>query len=148
MANGIELYSSVVNGKLQENVSKQIKEFLPSLESKRVVVKIEKVKSIRSLQQNSYLHLLFTMFKDALNDLGNEYTMEEVKELCKAKFSLIDVVNENTGECIGQRIKGTHEMGKLEMCDFVENIIRWAASFFGIKLPYPNENVKLNFGNE
>lgn len=144
----MEFFSNVKQGRLQENVSKQIKEFLPTLESKRVVIKIEKIKSIRSLQQNSYLHLLFTMFKDALNDLGNEYTMEEVKELCKAKFSLIDVVNECTGECIGQRIKGTHEMGKLEMCAFVENIIRWAADFFHIVLPYPNENIKLNFGNE
>lgn len=144
----MEFYSDIRDGRLQSNISKQIKDFLPSLENKRVVIKIDKVKSNRSLAQNSYLHLLFTMFKDALNELGNNYTMEEVKELCKAKFSLIDVVNESTGECIGQRIKGTHEMGKVEMCEFVEKIIIWAASYFNITLPYPNENVTFNFGND
>ena len=144
----MEFFTTIKDGKIQANTGVQIKDFIRTMEGKRVVFKIEKVKSIRSLQQNNYLHLLFTMFKDALNDLGNEYTMEEVKELCKAKFSLIDVVNKDSGECIGQRIKGTHEMGKMEMCEFVDNIIRWAASFFGIILPSPNENVKLNFGND
>jgi hypothetical protein len=79
---------------------------------------------------------------EELNELGNEFTMMEVKDLCKAKFALIDVFNEKTGEVLGQRIKGTSAMNKTELSDFVESVIRWAADSFGIVLPYPNEQLE------
>lgn len=140
-----EFYSNIKEGRLQKNVSNQIANELKSLEGKRVEIKIKKVGATRSDRQNRYLHLLFTIFKDALNDLGNEFTMEQVKGICKAKFAMIDVINEETGECIGQRIRDTHEMSKTELNIFFEKIIRWAIDFFGIALPYPNENFELEF---
>lgn len=140
-----EFITQIKDGKTGAITSKKIADCLRSLEGKRVVISIDVCKSTRSQQQNRYLHLLFTIFKDALNDLGNEFTMEEVKELCKMKFATIDVFNNVTGECIGQRIKGTHEMSKSEMVDFIESIIRYSADFFHIVLPYPNENFSLDF---
>jgi len=88
---------------------------------------------------------LFTIFKTSLNDLGNDFTMEEVKEICKYKFGLTDVLNKQTGEVIGQRIKGTHEMSKTEMIEFIESVIRYAAECFDIILPYPSEQIKAIF---
>jgi hypothetical protein len=84
------------------------------------------------------------MLTDALNDLGNEFTMLEVKELMKAKYLLIDVVNEKTGEVLGQRIKGTSECTTVELNTFFENVIRWAAEL-GIILPMPNEELEIDF---
>jgi len=136
-------FSNVKEGQLQMNVRKKIASELSQFEGKRVEITIKKVGSQRSHQQNRYLHLLFTIFKDALNDLGNEFTMLEVKELCKAKFSLIDVVNQETSEVFGQRIKGTAEMTKGELAEFIESIIRWAADSFHIVLPYPNEQFEI-----
>jgi hypothetical protein len=143
MSKKIELFSTVKNGKLQPKTTKEILSVLDGLEGKRVIVTIEKLSSKRSLEQNRYIHVLFTMLKDALNDLGNDFTMDEIKELCKAKFALIDVINEESGEIIGQRIKGTSEMNKIELNEFFESIIRWAAETFNIKLPYPNEQLEI-----
>lgn len=143
-----EFYSDVRNGTLQTSTRNKVAELLKYFEGKRIRIVISKAKSKRSEQQNRYLHLLFTIFTDALNDLGNEFKMPEVKELCKTKFALIDVVNEETGEVIGQRIKGTSEMNKTELNEFFENIIRWASEHFGIILPYPNEQLKTDFEDE
>lgn len=140
-----EFFSGVTNGCLQKNVSGSIAKELQRHEGKRVRIIIERLKSKRSHQQNAYLHLLFTIFTEALNELGNEFQMLEIKELCKCKFATIDVVNEKTGEVIGQRIKGTSEMTKTELNEFIENIIRWAADFFHITLPYPNEELTIDF---
>lgn len=140
----LQYFSNVKDGNLQNNVRQLIAKELKVFNDKRVSITIEKIKSIRSCQQNRYLHLLFTIFKNELNELGNEFTMEEIKELCKSKFSTIDVFNKETGECIGQRIKGTHEMSKGEMVDFIESVIRWAADMFHIVLPAANEQIDLD----
>lgn len=139
----IELISPVKNGKLQPSTTQSILKVLCGMEGKKVRITLEKVSAKRSIRQNSYLHLLFNIFTEALNDLGNEFTPDEVKELCKAKFCLIDVMNVDTGEVIGQRIKGTSEMTKIEFAEFIENIIRWSADYFHIVLPYPQEQLTL-----
>ena len=139
--------SRVKSGKLQPNTGKQLVKAIEANEGKNVIITIEKLSAKRSIQQNKYIHVMFTQFTEALNDLGNEFTMEEVKDLCKAKFALIDVVNEATGEVIGQRIQGTHEMKKDELSTFIDSVINWSASFFNIKLYYPNEEMLIDLEN-
>jgi len=135
-------FGKITDGVLTISSRKSFDNELKGLKNGMVSITVKR-KNQRSLQQNAYLHLLFTIFKNELNRLGNEFTMEQVKELCKAKYLLIDVVNESTGECIGQRIKGTHELSKVEMMEFIENVIRWAAEMFHITLPYPNEQTEI-----
>jgi len=139
-----EFISIIKDGKLQPSTTNNILKVLSGLEGKRVRITLEKVSAKRSLQQNAYLHLLFTIFTESLNELGNDFTMDEVKELCKTKFLLIEVMNVETGEVIGQRIKGTSEMTKTELNLFIENIIRWAADYFSIVLPYPSEQLEVS----
>jgi len=139
-----EFISIIKDGKLQPSTTNNILKVLSGLEGKRVRITLEKVSAKRSLQQNAYLHLLFIIFTESLNELGNDFTMDEVKELCKAKFLLVDVMNVETGEIIGQRIKGTSEMTKTELNLFIENIIRWAADYFSIVLPYPSEQLEVS----
>jgi hypothetical protein len=134
----VEIISTVKNGKLSPKSTNEILAILAKCEGKQVVISIEKLSRKRSSQQNRYLHLLFTQLTEVLNDLGNEFTMQEVKDMMKAKFALTDVVNTSTGEVLGQRIKGTSEMKRMELADFIDSVIRWAAEL-GVKLYYPNE---------
>lgn len=106
-------------------------------------VEVEQYRAKRSNQQNRYLHQIFTILKEGLNELGNEFTKDEVKELCKYKFAKIDIINHETGELIGQRIKGTSEMNKMEMAEFIENVIRWSADMFHIILPQPGQQLTI-----
>lgn len=138
----IEIISSVENGTLKRNRT-QIAEVIKSFEGKEIILTIEKKKKKRTNNQNAYLHALFTIFRNELNALGNKFTMEEVKELCKFKFAKIDVVNEVTGEVVGQRIQGTSEMSTTELNVFIDEVIQWAAEMFKIELPYPNEEMQM-----
>jgi Ser-tRNA(Ala) deacylase AlaX len=138
-------FSDVKEGKLQTNVRQRIANELQCFEGKRVEITIHRLRSKRSSQQNKYLHVLFTIFKDALNDLGNEFTMQQVKDLCKRKFLSFDLVDKSTGEVIGEDIRHTSSLNKTEFNEFIESIIRWAASFFNIVLPYPSESIEINF---
>lgn len=139
-------YSATVkDGLLKIHARKQFDKDLIMFEAKEVELVLRKKRSRRSGAQNRYIHLLFTIFTNELNSMGNEFTMTEVKELCKAKFLLIDVINESTGEIIGQRIKGTSETTKTEMMHFVDQVIRWAAEYFSITLPLPGEQFELNY---
>lgn len=138
-------YSDSKDGVLSKSVENQIIRDLKYFNGKRVEITLTKARVKRSTQQNRYLHLLFTIFRDALNDLGNEFTLEDIKDICKLKFAVIDVVNKDTGEVIGQKIQGTSEMSKSEMITFIDAIIQWAADHFNIVLPYPNEEFTMNF---
>jgi len=138
------IISSVKQGKLSRNAKEVLVAQINKCEGGRILITCQKFSSKRSLPQNSYQHLLYTIFRDALNDLGNEFTMEEVKELCKFKFLTIDVINEETGEVIGKRIKGTSELTKSETMDYLDSVIRWAKEDFNIHLPSGNEQLTID----
>ena len=138
-----EFITNVNKGKLGSITSQQIKTTIEKYEGYRIILTIDKCSPKRSHQQTSYIHLLFTILTDALNDLGNEFNMLEVKDMMKAKYLLVDVVNEKTGEILGQRIKGTSECTTIELNNFFENVIRWGAEL-GIVLPFPNEPLELD----
>jgi hypothetical protein len=141
-----EFISVINNDRLQPSVTKKILKVIEGNNGKRFKITIEKFSAKRSLPQNNYIHLLFTIFTDALNELGNEFSSKQIKELCKTKYPFyIDVVDITTGEVIGQERKGTSDFTKEEMAIFIDKVIQWAAETFRIKLPYPNENFEFDF---
>ena len=85
-------YSNVKDGQLQMNIRKVFAHNLQHFEGKRVEITLTRAKKKRSKEQNNYIHLLFTIFRDALNDLGNTFTMEDIKDICKLKFAIVDVL--------------------------------------------------------
>src|ERR1035438_1609739 len=124
------------SGKLAVITSKLIGAEIARHKGKRVLITVERFSSKRSLPQNSFMHLVLQMFTDELNKItGNDMRMSELKEMMKRKFAMIDVINENTGEIIGERIKGTSEMSKMELMQFLDNVILYAQDMFGIVLP-------------
>ena len=131
------------NGRME---FKQRSIFLSDIEKLKdgeYIVSVEKKKKKRSIDQNAYIHALFTLLKDSLNELGNSFTMEQVKEMMKFKFLLVEMYNKDTGALIGSRIRGTSELTTWELNEFFEKIIAYAADEFGIILPYPNEQLRI-----
>ena len=144
MARKETIISSVRDGKLSKQAKDCLVAQINRCEGGRVMIEVSKFSSRRSLPQNSYFHLLMTIFKDALNDLGNDFDMETVKELCKAKFLLIDLVNESNGEIYGKRTKSTTELSKVEFMELIDAIVAWGSEL-GIRLPLPNEPIQMDF---
>lgn len=137
-------FAEVKEGKLKITNRKSFDLELLEWEGKRVQITIER-NNKRTSPQNRYLHALFTIFTRSLNELGNNFKVEEVKELVKCKFLTIDVVNEQTGETIGERVKGTHELDKNEMIDFIDRFMEWSATDFNIILPLAEEQQKFEY---
>jgi hypothetical protein len=134
----LEYYSEVKNGHLSKSVRNKIASELFQFEGKRVEIRIEKLKSKRSIQQNRYWWLAMTI-------LGNElgYSKEETHELMKFKFLKRERVIEKTGEIL-EYIESTTTLSKTDFADMVTDMVRWAASM-GIIIPLPGEQLETDF---
>lgn len=102
----------------------------------------------RSLNQNKYAHaVLFPEVMKALREAGYEAirTPEDAKQVCKALFLKKQILkNDDTGECV-ELIKDTSELTKLEMMEFINDVVRWAANQLNYVIPLPNEQTEMNF---
>lgn len=134
----LEYYSEVKNGYLSKSVRNKIASDLLQFEGKRVEIRIEKLKSKRSIQQNRYWWLAMTI-------LGNElgYSKEETHELMKFKFLKRERVIEKTGEIL-EYIESTTTLSNPDFADMVTDMVRWAASM-GIVIPLPGEQLETDF---
>jgi hypothetical protein len=148
--NSIDLFESYVTITVGEDGSfvipaRLVTEIKTYFKGKTIEIIARKKRSRRSCQQNRYLHLLFNIFSaELINYTGDkQYTPSVIKEMMKFKFLLTDIANEETGEITGQYIKGTHELKKSEMIDFIDDVVRYAAENYGIKLPMANEQFEL-----
>ena len=134
----LEYYSEVKNGHLSKSVRNKIASEILQFEGKRIQIRIEKLKSKRSIQQNRYWWLAMTI-------LGNElgYSKEETHELMKFKFLKRERVIEKTGEIL-EYIESTTTLSKSDFADMVTDMVRWAASM-GIVIPLPGEQLETDF---
>jgi len=133
----LEYHSNVKQGQLQMNVRKQIAKELKHFEGKRVEIKIQKLQSIRSIQQNRYWWVCMTILS---NETG--YTKEEIHEISKFKFLKREKVVEKTGEILPY-IESTTKLKVSEFADLVSELQRWASETLNVYLPSPNEQIDL-----
>lgn len=126
-------YSIIRDGKLQKNVSLQIKNELNHFEGKKVEITIQKLSAKRSDQQNR----LWWLYMNILSkELG--FTKDEIHDICKFKFLKMEKVDEKSGE-IFEYLGSTAKLNKMEFADLINELIRWVAETFSIILPLPNE---------
>lgn len=140
-----EIRSEVKNGKLTRNRN-LIQEAIQSFEGKQIVIKIEKAKKKRSNPQNAYMWgIVIPIMQQALKEAGHLMTNDDVHELLKLRFLKETIlINEQTGECV-ERIKSTTELSTSQMMDYFSEIKQFAAEYFGVDMPDPNTDIKLNF---
>jgi hypothetical protein len=143
----IKILTEVVEGEVTRN-KRAIKEAFNSFGGKLFTVTFEIHRSKRSLSQNAYLHVLFSIFSKELIALTGDkmYTPTLMKDLCKGKFLKRDVVNPETGEILGEIIRETSSLNKSEMADFIDDIHRWSVQTFNIVLPLPGEQMEIIMG--
>jgi len=130
-------YSNVKEGKMQRNVALQIANDVKHFEGKRIEIKICKLKSTRSLQQNRLWWVYMTFLS---KDLG--YSKDEIHEICKFKFLQREKVIESTGE-IMPYLESTTKLSKTDFASMVNELIRWSAETFNIILPLPGEQLEI-----
>ncbi len=103
-----------------------------------------KKKARRSNQQNRYLFgVVYAELRFAMNELGNNFSLEDVHEFCKNNFNKKEVVN-GEGEVIGY-IGGSTVMTKEEFSIYLDKIFLFANEYLYITIPLPNENLQFKF---
>lgn len=114
-------FGEIIDGKLEiENFSDWAAR-IHALDGEKIMIKIEKRRKLRSLEQNSYFHgVLLPLLSDELG-----YTPQEMKGVLKWKFE----------------IKHTSELSTVEFEDFTRKVREWASAELGIYLPSPNEDL-------
>ena len=140
-----EVYiSTVTKGKINGVTSEKIKQQISLHEGKKIIITIERMSKKRSLAQNNFIHLLFTIFATSFNETtGNDFSMQKIKDWMKKMFLTEPLVDEATGEIIGEYVKHTADLKTVEMMDFLNKVVRYAQDEWNIRLPLPNEQQEI-----
>lgn len=137
----------MVDGNLKQNRNLIINT-IKSLEGKKVLITIEKLKKSRSLEQNRYYFgAVLPLVQDGLYEATGEMkNTEEIHYgiLLKMFAPEKEIVNINTGECITEKLSSS-QMSTTQFMEYILEIQKWAAEFLGIDIPNPNEKTTLKF---
>ena len=103
---------------------------IDSMIARGVVVDLTEKKPVRTLSQNSYLHVCITLFAIEFG-----YNLEDAKHFLKRKCSFM---HEGTGDDV--RTKLTRSLDTKQLTEFIE-WIRTYASKQGCYIPTPEEYI-------
>jgi hypothetical protein len=119
-----------------------LKEQILSLPDGKYIFKIED-KSVRTSQQNRYMHLMFSMIQKGFYDIGYREVRnaEDAKYIMKEMFLKYTVDNGTGGKI--QMVRRTRDLTKEQMAEFIDECIQFAAENLGVVIPAPNEQVKM-----
>ena len=113
---------------------------------KEIRVIIEKKRKSRSIQQNSYYWgVVIPITRQGLLDVGYKLSREETHDFLKEKFIKKEIINEETGEILGEVTQHTPDLTTSEFMDYIADIQQWAAEFLNIEIPDPGEQTKIEF---
>lgn len=127
-------YTTVTSGRLSQGWQNAVDSF----EGQRVEVTIQKAKKKRSNPQNAYFHgVVLPLVANGLTDLGQFTSPAQAKEVIKLLFLQYE-------DAIGvPRTKNTSGLSTLEFNELIEQVQIWAADFLSVKIPDPNEQLKI-----
>lgn len=104
---------------------------LSGLNGKKIELILRRARSQRSLQQNRfYWGVVVEILADAFG-----YTPEEMHEALKFKF--LRIHNEKGQDL--DSVKSTTKLDTKEFTDYVDTILRWAVTEYGIYIPDPGQ---------
>lgn len=119
------------------------RKFIKEIPDGKHLVKIEN-RNKRTLSQNGYYFAILPFIKDALHDIGyNEIRdKDDVHILLRQMFLKRRIVNENTGEIIGELSRSTTDLTVKEFGEYLDRITQWCAEYLLMDLPQPNSQLK------
>jgi len=120
---------TIKDGKLLLDKGPKFREYLSSLNGKRVQVTVEKIKHTRSNGQNRYFHGVTC--KVIADRTGTD--LEVVKAFLKEQFGAKVFFGNKWVP------KPTHLMDTLEMVELCDKSRVWAAEFLNTTIPLPGE---------
>lgn len=110
--------------------------------SKGKIIELKEKRKIRSISQNSYLHLILSWFALEMGETL-KYTKETTfKKEVNPDIFKYEFVNRKTGE-IRTEFKSSSLLNTKEMTTAIDRFRNFASTEFGIYLPEPKDLVSL-----
>lgn len=124
----------VLNGKSITLIFEELRDYFKLLSDGDyfVIIKSAKQHEIRSNEQNKYMWGV--VYKLIAEHTG--YTIEEVHEICKAKFNYL---MRNIGSEWISIARSTTDLRTNEMEKYLSDIRQWASLELSVYIPLPNE---------
>lgn len=110
--------------------------YFEKLKKKKAKIELKEFHAKRSLDQNSYLHVCFTILA---NETG--YTIAEIKTITKREHGAF-MVYEKEGQ---KFLRSTAYLDKLEMTMFIDWLRQFANDQLGAYIPSPSEWIQNQF---
>ena len=106
---------------------------------------IVKARGKRGVQMNSYVWgVVYKMLQMELNELGNDFTIDDIHEWCKIEFNSINIIGEG-GEVSGKKGGSTAALNNSEHIEYWMKIREWSLDFLKLYIPLPKEDLTLKF---
>ena len=115
-----------------------------SFEGCRISVTVQKERDKRSSQQNRYYWgVVIKLIADGLTDQwGEVFTADETHEFLKQNFNFEEIINQDTGE-VYRKTLSTTANDTYDFSQYVEKCRDFAASYLGVNIPDPDEQMTL-----
>lgn len=128
----------IYGGRLNLRNRKALAKRLASWKDGEVTVRIERAHATRSLPQNAwYWGCILALLSEHTG-----YTVDEMHDVCKAKFIPKRLaLQDGNGEIQGEYVIGgtTTRLNKIQFGEYCEAIRSWAAQDLGCVIPDPHE---------
>jgi len=96
----------------------------------------------RSTPQNRYYWgAVLPIIREALKDLGMQLSTEQVHDMMKFKFLLVEYVTSD-GDVI-KSIGSSKHLTKEQFNEYIESIKQWASEYLNVYIPDPNEQTQI-----
>jgi hypothetical protein len=118
----------------------KVRSVFTDLKDGKYLIKIQSIKK-RSLLQNAYWWgCLLPMVKEGLVNAGYDEikSNEDCHEVLKALFLKENVVSKKDGNVI-EVTGSTTKLTTTQFNELIDCVIKWAAEYLSIQVPYPNE---------
>lgn len=132
-----KLYSMIFN--LKNEIERQnYKEQCNKLYEKKCVVELIEKKPMRTIPQNSYLHLLLGWFACEYGCSLEEAKVDFFKRECNKV--IFERTRNNKHDIEIKYLRSSRDLDTSEMTTAIERFRNWSSAIAGIYLPSPNEN--------
>lgn len=110
-------------------------------------ITLQKNKPKRSLQQNSYFHVIITIIRQHLLDMGWERarSFDWVKKKVKVWVNFVEEDYDPITDTVTFEPKETSRATKAEMMDLIADIQRFCAETLDLEIPDAGSQTDLNF---
>jgi len=102
------------------------------------LIEIKEIRAKRSLNQNSYLHLLISFFALEYGEMAGYIKMEFFKKICNEQIFKTEYKNPKTGE-VRTDWRSSASLDSKEMTTAIDRFRDYASKEAGIYLPQPDD---------